>query len=355
MRRRSAASGTQRLKMSNRSPSFGIARLDDHVRPVGAPDQAFGRRLDQRAPRTVDVGDTAARCGEPVRRGQLDPGAAVVQQAQQRLEAGAVRPARRRHVAEVAEHHRHGRSARAGGRGREIRRRASGTRCASRTARCAAPSARQRRDRQHALAVLQVDELKRTPRTPRACSASSSASDRRRSRRPRRRAAAPDRLQRIEHRRVVGAVDARLHEHGALDAERVEHVAVVGQQRVGRRVDAVRRIRIARGRAANMRMAIAGQRRRRDGAARAARGRAAHRSESDRSWWIAVRDDGRGQGVSGVVRRRSPARRGRRSSAGRAPARRARGPAHLRSRPAVGPPARSRRRRGAARPARSST
>ena len=84
----------------------------------------------------------------------------------------------------------------------------------------------------------------------------------------------------VEHRPVVGAVDARLHEHGALDAERVEHVAVVGGQRIGRRVDAVRRVRVARRRAAHVRMAIARERRRGDG--RGTRGRVVRRAGRDR-------------------------------------------------------------------------
>ncbi len=64
--------------------------------------------------------------------------------------------------------------------------------------------------------------------------------------------------QRVEQRAVVGAVDARLDEHAALHAERVEHLPVIGRQGVLRRVKPARGVGIAAFRAADVRVAVAG-------------------------------------------------------------------------------------------------
>ena len=62
----------------------------------------------------------------------------------------------------------------------------------------------------------------------------------------------------VEDEGVVGAVDARLDEDGAADAIGVHQPGIVGKRRGNRRVVALRRQRIARGRAEDMDMGIAG-------------------------------------------------------------------------------------------------
>ena len=80
--------------------------------------------------------------------------------------------------------------------------------------------------------------LKRSPRTPARCSVVISlAGDRRIGHRDgaNTRAETP---QRVQHRGIVLAIDAGLHQHRALDTERGEKLAKVIVGRVGRRVDA---------------------------------------------------------------------------------------------------------------------
>jgi hypothetical protein len=67
--------------------------------------------------------------------------------------------------------------------------------------------------------------------------------------------------QRIEQRAIVGAVDARLHQHRALDPEHAEQVQVVFQRRIRWRVDSLVCIGKALGGPANVRMGVAGARR----------------------------------------------------------------------------------------------
>ena len=61
----------------------------------------------------------------------------------------------------------------------------------------------------------------------------------------------------IEQAAVVGAVDAGLHEHRALDAAGRHHGAVLGQRRRLRRVAATRVERVARGIAEDVQMRVA--------------------------------------------------------------------------------------------------
>jgi hypothetical protein len=64
-------------------------------------------------------------------------------------------------------------------------------------------------------------------------------------------------LHRFQHHGVVGPVDAGLHQHCVLHAERREHLQVIGQQAVGRGVDARGRIRVARVRPHDVRVRVA--------------------------------------------------------------------------------------------------
>ena len=70
-------------------------------------------------------------------------------------------------------------------------------------------------------------------------------------------------LQRIEHRRIVAAMRAALHQHTARKTERVEHAEVFFQRRIRRRVAAIVRIGKTIRRAEHMRMGVAGVRRQR--------------------------------------------------------------------------------------------
>ena len=69
--------------------------------------------------------------------------------------------------------------------------------------------------------------------------------------------------QRIQHRRIVAAMRAALHQHAAIETDRVEHRQIFCQRRVRRRVAAVIGVREPRRRPEHMRMGIAGVRRRR--------------------------------------------------------------------------------------------
>ena len=82
-----------------------------------------------------------------------------------------------------------------------------------------------------------------------------------------RHAAQPVRMprKRVEHRRIVAAVRAALHQPAAREAERIEHVQILFQRRVRRRVAAVGGHReSAIRRPEHMGMGVAGIRRRRD-------------------------------------------------------------------------------------------
>ena len=83
-------------------------------------------------------------------------------------------------------------------------------------------------------------------------------------------------LERVEHRRVVGAIYARLHQHSAFTAQRLEQFLVVAKVRIRRRVNALLRIR--KPRLEDMRVSIAGERRKR----RARRARLAVRWRAQR-------------------------------------------------------------------------
>ena len=67
---------------------------------------------------------------------------------------------------------------------------------------------------------------------------------------------------RVQHRRVVGAVAARLHDHRALDAEEGVQPAQRLGRRIGRGIGAARRIGVAVGRAEDVAMRVAGAGRR---------------------------------------------------------------------------------------------
>ena len=64
---------------------------------------------------------------------------------------------------------------------------------------------------------------------------------------------------RIEHARVVAAVGARLHEHEALEPEAARQREIVLERRERRRIAQVAAVRIARGRAEHMEVAITGE------------------------------------------------------------------------------------------------
>ena len=64
--------------------------------------------------------------------------------------------------------------------------------------------------------------------------------------------------ERVEDEGVVGAVDARLDEDGAADAVGVHQPGIVGKRRRDRRVVALRRQRIARGRSEDVNVRVAG-------------------------------------------------------------------------------------------------
>jgi hypothetical protein len=57
---------------------------------------------------------------------------------------------------------------------------------------------------------------------------------------------------------VVGAVDARLHEHPRAHAQGIEHLPVISQQRIRRRVDSAVEIVVARRQPKCARMTIGG-------------------------------------------------------------------------------------------------
>src|SRR5215831_1707572 len=60
-----------------------------------------------------------------------------------------------------------------------------------------------------------------------------------------------------QHGGVVGAVETWLHQHSTTAAERGKHAAIFRQQRVGRRVNALRDVMINALRPTDMRMAVA--------------------------------------------------------------------------------------------------
>ena len=68
----------------------------------------------------------------------------------------------------------------------------------------------------------------------------------------------PAARQRVEQRAVVGAVDARLHQHRAVDPEHAEQMQIVVERRIRRRVDALLRVGEGIGRTADMGVGIAG-------------------------------------------------------------------------------------------------
>ena len=68
--------------------------------------------------------------------------------------------------------------------------------------------------------------------------------------------------QRVEHRRIVAAVRAALHQPAAREAQRIEHVQILLQRRVGRRVAAVGPVGKPGGRPEHMGVGVAGARRR---------------------------------------------------------------------------------------------
>ena len=69
--------------------------------------------------------------------------------------------------------------------------------------------------------------------------------------------------QRIQHRRIVAAMRAALHQHAAIETDRVEHAEIFCQRRIRRRVAAIVGVRKPRRRPEHMRVGIAGIRRRR--------------------------------------------------------------------------------------------
>ena len=64
--------------------------------------------------------------------------------------------------------------------------------------------------------------------------------------------------ERIEHRAIVAAIGARLHQHAAIEAEAVEQGEIGFERRVVRRVAARLRIGKPRGRAEDVAVAVAG-------------------------------------------------------------------------------------------------
>ena len=70
-------------------------------------------------------------------------------------------------------------------------------------------------------------------------------------------------LERIEHRGIVAAVRAALHQHAARKSDRVEHAEIFFERRVRRRVAAIVGVRKPRRRSEHMGMGIAGIGRRR--------------------------------------------------------------------------------------------
>jgi hypothetical protein len=69
--------------------------------------------------------------------------------------------------------------------------------------------------------------------------------------------------QRIQHRRIVAAMRATLHQHAACKTDRVEHRQIFCQRRIGGRVAAIVGVRKPRRRSEHMGVGIAGIRRRR--------------------------------------------------------------------------------------------
>jgi hypothetical protein len=69
--------------------------------------------------------------------------------------------------------------------------------------------------------------------------------------------------QRVQHRRIVAAMRTALHQHAAIEPDRVEHAEIFFQRRVRRRVAAISRIGKPRRRPEHMRVRIASLRRRR--------------------------------------------------------------------------------------------
>ncbi len=261
------------------------------MRPVGAPEHALGVGFEQRSGEWHRVGVGELRRGDAIRAGQLHPRLPAFHQPQQRLEPRIVRGLSDRQIPEMAQHDVH----------REIgERKVEIGKLVRMHQQFHVPA--KRRDalrerlqcghRQGAgLAVLHVDDV--DAHAPHARGVEFLQLRVRHILRNDRDAAhAPARrLHRVEHRRVVGAIDAGLHQHRALDAERVEHVQVIGEQAVRRSVDSRRGIRVARGGTHDVRVRVTGTgRHSQPGLARVEVGIGAGRRLGARGFRFALRD-----------------------------------------------------------------
>ena len=193
--------------------------------------------------------------------GELDPGEAGAQQPQRSASkpGHADAPCRPAYSRDSRTRRRPGRRASMRSSSRKLVDMHQGVQCANRTAGCARPAARWARAAARPCPVFTSTMLSRAPRTPASCSATISRSLASSGNTATPRNAPLPATQRGDHRAVVGAVEAWLHQHGALAAERREQMPIGRQQRLGRRIDALRNVAVGRLRAADG-MAVAGER-----------------------------------------------------------------------------------------------
>ena len=230
------------------------------VRPIGAPDDALGVRVDQRPRDAVGFLErVVARC-DPVRRGHLDPAASAAQRAQQLGHARLVRAAVGPGQPHVVDDDGHGRRVdRVGECGdavemdeelhvpaeRRDQRRGAVERGAHRGG-IALPDARE--VDAHAARAARIEVAHVVGRRARL-----QADDR-----PR---AIAQRRDGVERAAVVVAVDARLDDDDARDAERVRHREVARQRRLARRVAVPHDRRVPVGRPEHVHVAVGDRKR----------------------------------------------------------------------------------------------
>ena len=253
------------LKQLEQVPDIGHLALDARMRPVAAPHQPFRIGRYQRLVKRPRIGIVGRILADAMRARQFCPAPPLADRAQQALETIRLGARARVGPSHVIDHHRQA---------KRFQNRNGPGQILDVDPELQVPSqlGHRRRKRlrggeRHAAAVMQLPVAEEMIEAQAAHAEIIPPPQR--FRRDcfigHRDAAQTIRLarQRIQHRRIVVAMRATLHQHAAIEADRVEHREIFCQRRIRRRIAAVIGVRKPRRRPEYMRVRIAGVRRRR--------------------------------------------------------------------------------------------